>query len=75
MAHHNRPRRSPDAPRFATIAEIPTAVLVRELNRRRQATADGKCDFCGQPFDSLPLCEHPSRHYRLGVPNHRGARP
>ncbi len=49
------------------------AALVREMNRRKNERARGNCDFCGRPFDSLPLCEQRERHYRLGVPNCKGA--
>ena len=55
------------------LRSAPDAVLVREFNRRQAARRNGYCDFCERPFDSIPLCDQPERHYPIGVPNCKGA--
>lgn len=44
--------------------ETPDEELRAEVWRRSLLRAEGKCTFCGHPFDSRPVCRFPERHRR-----------
>jgi hypothetical protein len=43
--------------------EIPTQELTEELNKRKSAWYDGRCDYCERKINSEPPCKFPERHY------------